>query len=70
MSLKHIVFFPGYLFLWLAYISPKEWGKPRNVAKSSRQWAHRDYLAPIYSIVFYGLIIAFIIKIIETMDSP
>ncbi len=55
MSLKHIIFFPGYALLWLGYINPVEWGKARNAAKSARQWKFRDQLAPLYSLVFYGL---------------
>jgi hypothetical protein len=62
MVVRYILFAPGYLFLWLGYISPKEWGKPRNVAKTSRQWEFRNWLAPIYSFIFYGLIIFYMIN--------
>ena len=42
------------------YLFPKEWGKDRNVAKTSRDYRNVGVMAPIYSIVFYiGLILMF-----------
>lgn len=61
MLLKYILFFPGYIILMLGYFAPKEWGKSRSVAKSSRQWNHRDQIAPFYSILIYGVLIWYFI---------
>jgi hypothetical protein len=61
MYWKYIVFFPGYLLLWACYVSPREWGKQRNVTKTARQWKHRDLLAPVYSIAIYIIIIILVI---------
>lgn len=61
MKLKYFIFFPGYLILIVAYYWPSEWGKKRNVTKSTRQWNIRHTLAPIYSILAYGIIILLLI---------
>ena len=51
---------PGTIFISMNYFFPKEWGKDRNVAKSSRDYRNVGVMAPIYSIVFYfGLIAMF-----------
>ena len=57
MSIKYVLFWPGYLFLWLCYVSPTETGRSKNITKSSRQWAARGVLAPFYSIIFYAVIL-------------
>ena len=49
---------PGTMFISMNYLFPKEWGKNRNVAKSSRDYRNIGVMAPIYSLVFYfGLIV-------------
>ena len=51
---------PGTIFISINYLFPKEWGKDRNVAKSSRDYRNVGVMAPIYSLVFYcGLIVMF-----------
>ena len=51
---------PGTILISMNYFFPKEWGKDRNVAKSSRDYRNVGVMAPIYSIVFYfGLIAMF-----------
>lgn len=56
----NILWLPGYILIFFAYLSPTEWGSGRNVSGTGRQWRYRNILAPIYSIVIYALIILFI----------
>tara|TARA_B110000908_G_scaffold150287_1_gene184191 strand:+ start:444 stop:713 length:270 start_codon:yes stop_codon:yes gene_type:complete len=49
---------PGTIFISMNYFFPKEWGKDRNVAKSSRDYRNVGVMAPVYSFIFYfGLIV-------------
>lgn len=51
---------PGQIFISLSYLFPKEWGKGRNVTKTSRDKKNIGIMAPIYSFIFYfGLIFLF-----------
>ena len=63
MKFKYLFFSPGYLILVVAYYWPREWGKERSVAKSSRQWNVRHTLAPIYSVLIYGILIYYFFSI-------
>lgn len=50
-----LIFLPGYLFLWLNYYLPIEWGKDRNVTTFGRQFRKNPAVwSAIYSIIFYG----------------
>ena len=33
-----IIFLPGFLFLWISYYMPIEWGKQRNIGRFRRQY--------------------------------
>lgn len=44
---------PGTIFISMNYLFPKEWGKDRNVAKSSRDHRNIGVMAPLYSLIFY-----------------
>jgi hypothetical protein len=60
-----LIWAPGYAILYISYVFPKEWGKQRSVVQSGRQWKHRDTLAPIYSVIFYVLLLCLIISLIH-----
>ncbi|MEI6882071.1 MAG: hypothetical protein WCK82_12180 [Bacteroidota bacterium] len=64
-----LIWAPGYAILYIAYLFPKEWGKKRNVAQSGRQWKHRDVLAPIYSVIFYLVLIFLIISLVNPSNT-
>lgn len=53
MRLLKILWFiycaPGYVFIWVTYYFPTEWGSKRDVARGARQWRKRDFFAPFWS---------------------
>ena len=55
--MKKLLWAPGYIIIAMLYFFPIEWGKRRNVAKSSRWWKYKDNLAPFISAVFYFYIL-------------
>lgn len=55
--MKYLLFLPGYIFIWVLYFFPVEWGKKRNVARGGRWFKYQDVFAPVVSILFYLLII-------------
>ena len=54
--LWYLLCWPGYLTLFLKYLNPVEWSKPRNVAKTARQWRFRHFLAPFITAIYAFLL--------------
>lgn len=58
--LPALIYGPGTFILYVGYIFPKEWGKKRNTTGTGRRWNERHVLAPIYSAIFYLVIIGLV----------
>jgi|GEM_PF-2709145 hypothetical protein len=56
-AVKYILWWPGYVALFFNYYWPTEWGNKRNTAGSARRWQAREWLAPVYSLLFYGAVL-------------
>lgn len=54
--IRYSVFLPGYIFLFVLFYFPTEWGKSRNVSRGGRQWRARHIFAPIHSIWIYFML--------------
>ena len=55
--IKYIVWLPGYAVLGLIYFFPTEWGRSRNVSRTSRFWEYRNVFAPAISIAVYFILL-------------
>jgi len=56
--LWRLALLPGFIFIWLNYFLPIEWGKGRNVAKFKRQYKDAPLAwSAIYTILFWIVII-------------
>lgn len=52
-----LLFLPGFIFIWLNYFLPIEWGKGRNVAKFKRQYKDAPIIwSAIYTALFWIII--------------
>ena len=55
----YLLCWPGYCIVYLHYFFPTEWGATRNVTRSSRQFAYRNFFAVFYSVIVYFIVYFF-----------
>ena len=49
-----ILFLPGFLFLWISYYMPIEWGKQRNIGRFRRQYKEAPVIwSAFYTVCFF-----------------